>query len=756
MCIRDRLGRWLSAGLSSADTPTRVRVVSMDNYDVAQLGHEDAVLVITSTFGSGEAPINARAFARWMDRAKVEGGGTIKARFCVFGLGSSLFPHFAAFASKLDSQLCELSGPDRQLLPVRTGDEVGVANGMSQRASFDQWRGELAEALDLVHDSQESRSAGAVREVGMGPVAAGRVSLRVGRQTALALVRGLATEMRGLQTPALTATFTAAERLLTAVTSRAEESEGLESRSVLDLSAAELVQFFDSLDGGCRGKLSIPELRLGFTQLGLKIEGELEALDLDGDGFVDYDELLKLVGRPHATSDHTINSAVPVGDMCRRDLLLPRARPPSRLYPLFTRVLRNTELFSAHSTRSTRLVCLSTDSAFHNGLHYQPGDHIACFPCNHSDTVHSVCRLLGVSNPDMLLELPCDGEGSGLALRVLPLQIHQRNGECYMEATWWQLLSCYLDLLKAPPPAMCLALSTHCTDSEEASVLAQLGRGAETYHRWLQQTTPCVLSLLRQFRSMRIRDHDGAGIEVFLRTCPKMQPRLYSIASSPLAHPGEVHVVVSQNIYRAGEDIRRGVCSDWLHSLQPSSAADNRFAAPVFVARSNFRLPSSPVPVVLVAAGTGVAPFRGFWEHRRCVGGSPLTLYFGCRTTDEHMLKGEMEEAVADGALSKLRVAYSRGPKKQYVTALLAEDKEELRSTLSEASAGHLFLCGDVRVGEAVKKTLGEVGVDVEALKRSGRLHEEVFGLFLKQGGADAEPNMARVEQFSAENVKGF
>ena len=61
-----------------------------------------------------------------------------------------------------------------------------------------------------------------------------------------------------------------------------------------------------------------------------------------------------------------------------------------------------------------------------------------------------------------------------------------------MEATWWQLLSCYLDLLKPPPPAMCQALAKHCTDSAQAHELGQLGQGLEAYTEWLQQDAPAA------------------------------------------------------------------------------------------------------------------------------------------------------------------------------------------------------------------------------------------------------------------------
>lgn len=741
----------------------QVRVLAMDQYQVTDLPKETVLIVVTSTFGSGQAPVNARAFARWLARAHVAENCQLPLRFSVFGLGSSLFPHFAAFAKQMDQLLCALASPSAQLLPLCCGDEVGVIGGMSQRAAFDNWQNRLFKALGLAHATSqpaEGSAASALRvcELGVqGAPGAGRVSLRVGQSTALALVQCLATTVRGLPTPGLNEALNGAERLLAVA---ACEEDAAEPAS---FGAVELLHFFDSLDTTGSGRLSHEELRAGASQLGLDLDDEqLAQIDLNSDGIIEYDELLQIGDRsfnvPKTQAPNCPGSLTPI--QLRRLLLAPRVRPASRLYPMFARVLYNVELFSRQSTRSARLVSLGTDSVLNKQLAYAPGDHIACFPQNHPDIVHEACRLLNVSNPDTLLQIECDNSGEqGLALRVLPLPVVSSAGSgAVMQCTWWQLLSCYLDLLKSPTPALCCALAPHCSDPAHATELTELSKGSDVFNTWISNDKPCVLTLLRRFSSLSVADSNLGATGAFLQSCPKMQPRLYSAASSPLAKPGEIHIIVAHHIYRAGTAIRRGVCSDWLRQLTPSSAADNRFAAPVFIARSNFRMPTEDVPVVMIAVGTGVAPFRGFWQHRMSLSvrvGSPMALYFGCRSPDEHIMKDEMEAAATGGVLTKLRVAYSRVGKRQRVTALLAEDEVELKALLSEESRGHLFLCGDIRVGESVKATLSDIGIDVTQLVESGRLHEEVFGLYVNNAKAESAA-VQRVDLLSTDNVKGF
>lgn len=218
----------------------------------------------------------------------------------------------------------------------------------------------------------------------------------------------------------------------------------------------------------------------------------------------------------------------------------------------------------------------------------------------------------------------------------------------------------------------------------------------------------------------------------------KLPPRLYSIASSPLAHPGEVHLTVSAVRYHSAGRDRKGVCSTYLADLvKPGDAV------PIFVQpNKNFRLPADgALPVIMVGPGTGVAPFRAFVEHRAATGATGRTwLFMG----DQHYLYDflyqlEWQEHLKSGALSRLDVAFSRDqPEKIYVQHRMNENAADLYAWLEQGA--HFYVCGDaIRMAADVHESLvsivqtqgGKSRKEAEAyiddLKKNKRYHRDVY-----------------------------
>jgi sulfite reductase (NADPH) flavoprotein alpha-component len=218
----------------------------------------------------------------------------------------------------------------------------------------------------------------------------------------------------------------------------------------------------------------------------------------------------------------------------------------------------------------------------------------------------------------------------------------------------------------------------------------------------------------------------------------KLPPRLYSIASSPLAHPGEVHLTVASVRYQAHGQPRKGVASTYLADLVEKGAH-----VPVYTHHNkNFRLPASAdVPVIMVGPGTGVAPFRAFVEHRAALGqGGKNWLFFGDqRYTYDFLYQVEWQEHLKDGNLSKLDVAFSRDqPEKVYVQHRMLERAKELYGWLQEGA--HFYVCGDASrmasdVHEALISVVEKEGklpreaaeAYVEDLKKSKRYQRDVY-----------------------------
>lgn len=173
----------------------------------------------------------------------------------------------------------------------------------------------------------------------------------------------------------------------------------------------------------------------------------------------------------------------------------------------------------------------------------------------------------------------------------------------------------------------------------------------------------------------------------------KLQPRLYSISSSPKAHPGEVHLTVGVVRYELSGKPRKGVCSTFL-----ADRVGSETPVPVFVhASPGFKLPKDhAVPIIMVGPGTGIAPFRAFLEERRAVGATGSNwLFFGDqRAATDFLYREELEAWQKEGFLHRLDTAFSRDQAgKVYVQNRMLENAAELWAWLERGA--HFYVCGD-------------------------------------------------------------
>ena len=198
----------------------------------------------------------------------------------------------------------------------------------------------------------------------------------------------------------------------------------------------------------------------------------------------------------------------------------------------------------------------------------------------------------------------------------------------------------------------------------------------------------------------------------------KMQPRLYSISSSPKAHPGEVHLTVGVVRFDIGGKLRKGVCSTFL-----ADRVTEGVPVPVFVhASPSFKIPKDlSAPMIMVGPGTGIAPFRAFLEERQALGAPGRNwLFFGDqRASTDFLYREQLEGWHKDGFLHRLDVAFSRDQaEKVYVQNRMIESATELWSWLE--AGGYFYVCGDAaRMAKDVDAALHKVceiagGLDAE------------------------------------------
>jgi len=229
----------------------------------------------------------------------------------------------------------------------------------------------------------------------------------------------------------------------------------------------------------------------------------------------------------------------------------------------------------------------------------------------------------------------------------------------------------------------------------------------------------------------------AASIEEWMKVLKPLQPRLYSISSSPKENPREVHLTVSPVRYNFQGVPRRGVCSTY---LADRSAGDE---IAVYVrTSSNFRLPSDPhTPMIMIGPGTGIAPFRGFLQERRALGHTgPNWLFFGEQhAATDYYYRDEIEQMHADRFLTELDLAFSRDQRdKLYVQHLMRKRGAQLWSWLQDGA--QLYVCGTADpMAKDVDHALCEIAAEhghldpdaakayVESLSADKRYHRDVY-----------------------------
>ena len=191
-------------------------------------------------------------------------------------------------------------------------------------------------------------------------------------------------------------------------------------------------------------------------------------------------------------------------------------------------------------------------------------------------------------------------------------------------------------------------------------------------------------------------------------------PRAYSIASSRMEAGDGAHLLVAAVRYESHGRTRKGVASSFVaERLRKGSRARVKLRP-----NKHFALPSHDTDIIMIGPGTGVAPFRAFMQERRAVGAKGRSwLFFGDRRfTHDFLYQLEWQEALKDGVLTRMDVAFSRDtPRKLYVQHRIWQHRRDVVDWIE--GGAHLYVCGDGKaMAKDVRKTLVDVFGDVKRL----------------------------------------
>jgi len=378
--------------------------------------------------------------------------------------------------------------------------------------------------------------------------------------------------------------------------------------------------------------------------------------------------------------------------------------------------------------------------------YYKEGDHVAVHPKASKAQAAYFAAHFGVQLSDNLFIVPLREKDTfkGSIDPAIP-------NPCTIE----HLFTTVIDINAEPSADLLHALSQHVENAECKEELEDLARDEARRIQWIQQSDVRVFSLFEHFQTLSALHRDADDALDVLRDClllfPKLRPRFYSVSSSPLSNgSNEFDLTVGRVQYRLGTRLKLGFCSDYLASLplQTIVYVVNRPAP-------EFRLPrSDKTPILMIAGGTGIAPFKGFVENRlfsrNAVKGEAILVY-GCRTRSNELYREFMEDAVEKGALSQYLVGLSRedGVSKTYVSDVLLANAESVKRLI--AHDGHVYVCGDVRIEvsarEALVSILGEN--TVRHLETSRRYSLDIFGAWDLQATSAARVEGALKKQNS-------
>jgi sulfite reductase (NADPH) flavoprotein alpha-component len=366
----------------------------------------------------------------------------------------------------------------------------------------------------------------------------------------------------------------------------------------------------------------------------------------------------------------------------------------SRDKPVAITFVSRTRLNKAGSNKETWHIDLDLGET---GIDYAVGDSLGVFPRNDPALVDAVIAAIGAP-PDFpiadrsLRDVLTDDSSLGIA------------------------------------PDMLFELISYITGGERRQKAKDLARGADPDG---DATTLDVLAALQKFPGIR------PDPEAFIESLDPLQPRLYSIASSPKTAPRRVALTVDAVRYAIGERPRVGVASIF---FADRIAPGTKLKAYAQKARG-FGLPSDhAAPIIMIGPGTGIAPFRAFLHERMAVKAPGRNwLFFGHQRRDyDFFYEEELAGLKATGFLSRLSLAWSRDDEHRfYVQDRMREVGRDLWSWIAEGA--HLYVCGAITMGKDVERALLDVisahgarsaeqaTAFLAELKKSGRYQTDVY-----------------------------
>lgn len=332
--------------------------------------------------------------------------------------------------------------------------------------------------------------------------------------------------------------------------------------------------------------------------------------------------------------------------------------------PFIATVNVNQKITSRDSDRDIRHIELDLSDS---NLHYQPGDAVGVWYQNSNELVEEILSITQLAG-----ETPVEYHGQQIALKTV--------------------LTEYVELTQNTP----IIIEKYAQAVQHPELLTLIGDREALLE--MSQTLPLV-DMLNRYRGK-------IEVQTFVELLRPLTPRFYSIASAQDEVGSEVHLTVNVVRYQVDDKIRMGGASGFL----ANQIADQ---VKIFIEHNdNFRLPDDThAPIIMIAAGTGIAPFRAFLQQRASQGATGKNwLFFGNpHFISDFLYQVEWQSYVKEGLLTRIDLAWSRDQaEKIYVQDKLIAQASDIWQWLQEGA--FIYVCGDAkRMAKAVDLALQQI-----------------------------------------------
>ncbi|KAI9227567.1 MAG: hypothetical protein DHS80DRAFT_16955, partial [Piptocephalis tieghemiana] len=666
---------------------------NLKDYAKTEFAHEKLLIIVVSTTGDGDPPDDILKFWRWIRKIK-EKDALAHARYAILGLGDTNYDNFCNTARRLERRLSSLGA--KPFHPTGLADD---ATGLEE--VVDPWIEALWSSLEKALSDEEQST----RKVEITTLHDSPSTIKVNDKDSDPLSSDMG-----------------------------EPSAGQEEKEAPAVG---------------RQKASLSPDQTGESPVESSIP-----IHITADTLASVTELTGIPKAPPVRcsihylltdSEETCKMPQEEKELASEELHYQHCLPPGVQAPFMAKLQKAT--------------CLTTEDAVKRTLHLElsssldtlPGDAIGLLVPSPTPLVKSLADRLDLPLHQVLrVEGPPSPGTSPDPPKVnLPPHLSALDGK---STTLDHLLRWSLDItttaaLRKP---LLRVLAEGAKEDEERKMLLLLcsKQGSSIFSQWRDQCIT-LLDLLDTFPSVQ------CDLGRLLDVLPALQPRSYSVTSSPLLTPGQLDIAF--NVVRYVDPrghTRKGLCTPWLdaHSKYPPSAPSTHPSdltlgkeIPIFQRpTTTFRLPEDlSRPIIMIGPGTGVAPFIGFIQHRAAqrslrwkMSGSeglrafgPTWLLYGCRDERKDFLYREaLEKAQEDGSLHRLDVAQSRREEGvasyKYVGDILIQEGSRLWDWMENQGA-YLYVCGDAK---AMAKSVDEALRTVIS-KETGKEPKEVLGV---------------------------